>query len=119
MAADVPDDGNACEEFGEYSYIFGPISAEDLVLIPGTNWIVASGFGGTVSLYLVDAEQKTWRSFYPADEPRARQDMAIYGACPGSPDPNNFVGHGLNIRPGSEGSSDPGEKRAAALPGLR
>jgi hypothetical protein len=105
VAADVPDDGNACEEFGEYSYICGPISAEDLVLIPGTNWIVASGFGGTVSLYLVDAEQKTWGSFYPADEPRARQDMAIYGACPGSPDPNNFVGHGLNIRPGSEGHS--------------
>jgi len=97
------DDG--CEDSGEYSYICGPVSAEDLVLIPGTNWIVASGFGGGVSLYLVDSEQKTWSSFYPADEPRARQDMATYGACPGSPDPNSFVAHGLNIRHRADGHS--------------
>jgi sugar lactone lactonase YvrE len=97
------DDG--CEDSGEYSYICGPVSAEDLVLIPGTKWVVASGFGGNVSLYLVDSEQKTWSSFYPADEPRARQNMATYGACPGSPDPNSFVAHGLNIRPGADGHS--------------
>jgi hypothetical protein len=76
-----------------------------MVLIPGTNWIVASGFGGSVSLYLIDSEQKTWESFYPADEPRARQNMAVYGACPGSPDPSSFVAHGLNIRAGNDGHS--------------
>jgi len=105
VASEAPGDGDACEGFGEYSYICGPVSAEDLVLIPGTKWVIASGFGGNVSLYLVDSEQKTWSNFYPAGEPRARQDMATYGACPGSPDPNNFVAHGLNIRPGSEGRS--------------
>jgi hypothetical protein len=105
VASEVLDDSDACAGFGEYSYICGPVSAEDLVLIPDTKWVVASGFGGNVSLYLVDSEQKTWSNFYPAAEPRARQDMATYGACPGSPDPNNFVAHGLNIRPGSEGRS--------------
>ena len=105
VASEVPDDSDACEGFGEYSYICGPASAEDLVLIPGTKWIVASGFGGSVSLYLVDSQRKTWSNFYPAGKPRARQDMSTYGACPGSPDPNNFVAHGLNIRPGSEGRS--------------
>ena len=97
------DDG--CEDSGEYSYICGPVSAEDLVLIPGTKWVVASGFGGSVTLYLVDSEQKTWGNFYPAGEPRARQNMVTYGACPGSPDPNRFVAHGLNIRPGADGHS--------------
>jgi hypothetical protein len=97
------DDG--CEDYGEYSYICGPVSAEDLVLIPGTDWIVASGFGGSVSLYLIDSEKKTWSSFYPANEPRARQDMAKYGACPGSPDPSSFVAHGLNIRHRIDGHS--------------
>ncbi len=94
-----------CEADGDYSYLCGPANAEDLVLIPGTDWIIASGFGGDVSLYLIDAGQKTWTNFYPADEPRARQNMALYGACPGSPDPDDFVAHGLSIRPGSDGHS--------------
>jgi sugar lactone lactonase YvrE len=94
-----------CADSGEYSYICGPVSAEDLVLIPDTNWVVASGFAGGASLYLIDSEQKAWSNFYPSDEPRARQDMATYGACPGSPDPNSFVAHGLNIRPGADGHS--------------
>lgn len=82
-----------------------PASAKDLVLIPGTKWIIASGFSGNVSLYLVDSEQKTWSSRYPTDGPRARQNMATYGGCPGTPDPNGFVAHGLNIRPGADGHS--------------
>lgn len=79
------DDG--CEGSGIYSYVCGPVNAEDLVLIPGTRWIVASGFGGDASLYLIDSQRKTWTEFYPTDEPRARQNMATYGACPGSPGP--------------------------------
>jgi hypothetical protein len=93
---------DGCDNFGEYSYICGPISAEDLVLVPGTKWVIASGFGEGASLYLVDSEQKTWTNLYPADEPRARQNMKSYGACPGSPDPNSFVAHGLNIRAGAD-----------------
>ena len=96
---------DGCDDFGEYSYICGPISAEDLVLVPGTKWVIASGFGEGASLYLVDSEQKTWTNLYPADEPRARQNMKSYGACPGSPDPNSFVAHGLNIRAGADGRS--------------
>ena len=105
LASEAPTAADGCEGFGEYSYICGPVSAEDLVLIPGTEWVVASGFGGRASLYLVDAQQKTWSNFYPASAPRARQNMATYGACPGSPDPNSFVAHGLNIRPGADGHS--------------
>jgi hypothetical protein len=102
-SANGADDG--CADSGEYSFICGPISAEDLVLIPGTKWIVASGFGGGASLYLIDADKKVWSDLYPADEPRARQNMKSYGACPGSPDPSSFVAHGLNIRPGADGHS--------------
>ena len=102
-AARAADEG--CEGSNGYAYICGPISAEDLVLIPGTKWVIASGFGGGTSLYLVDSAQKTWSDFYPAGEPRARQDMAAYGACPGSPNPNAFVAHGLYIHPGTDGHS--------------
>ena len=102
LNADAED---GCDDFGEYSYICGPISAEDLVLVPGTKWVIASGFGGGASLYLVNSEQKTWSNLYPTDEPRAHQNMKSYGACPGSPDPNGFVAHGLNIRAGADGHS--------------
>lgn len=96
---------DSCEGSSEYSYICGLASPEDLVLVPGTKWVIASGFSGTGSLYLIDSEQKTWSNLYPAGEPRALQDMATYGACPGSPDPNGFVTHGLHIRAGAGGHS--------------
>jgi hypothetical protein len=101
--AHAAEDG--CEDNDGYSYICGPASAEDLVLIPGTKWIIASGFSGAVSLYLIDSQQKTWSDYYPGNEPRALQDMTTYGACPGSPDPSGFVAHGLHIRSGTEGHS--------------
>ncbi len=96
---------NGCEGFGKYSYVCGPVSAEDLVLVPGTKWIIASGYGGSESLYLIDSEHKIWSNFYPGGEPHSRQDMLTYDACPGSPNPNNFVAHGLNIRSGTDGRS--------------
>jgi len=101
--ANAAEDG--CQSSGDYNFVCGPKSAEDLVLVPATRWIIASGFVGDVAIYLIDSQQKTWSELYPGDAPFARQDMEIYGACPGSPDPDNFVAHGLNIRPGADGHS--------------
>jgi len=94
-----------CEAEGDFGFVCGPVSAEDLVLVPGTKWIIASGFTPVKSITLIDSQQKSWSELYPADKPRALQDMETYGACPGSPDPNNFVTHGMNIRPGKNGHS--------------
>lgn len=99
------DAADQCADFGEYSYICGPIGAEDLVLVPDTKWVIASGFGGGASLYLLDSEQKTWSSLYPENEPRARQNMKSYGSCSGPPNADSFVAHGLNIRAGADGHS--------------
>jgi hypothetical protein len=99
-AADDP-----CDASGDYAFVCGPKNAEDLVLVPGTKWIIASGMAAGGVVFLIDSQQKTWTELYPADAPRAVQDMETYGACPGSPDPNNFVTHGLNMRPGADGHS--------------
>lgn len=96
---------DACDASGDYGFVCGMKNAEDLVLIPGTKWIIASGLDANAAIYLVDSENKTWTELYPADAPLARQDMKTYGACPGSPDPNIFVTHGLNLRPGADGHS--------------
>jgi sugar lactone lactonase YvrE len=101
--AEAADEG--CQSSGDYDFVCGPLAAEDLVLVPGTDWIIASGMAQDASIYLIDTKQKTWSDLYPADAPLARQNMETFGACPGSPDPNNFISHGLNIRPGAHGHS--------------
>ncbi len=96
---------NECTASGEYEFVCGPQNAEDLALVPDTKWIISSSMAAGAMIYLIDSEEKTWSELYPADSPHARQDMEIYGACPGTPDPNNFVTHGLNIRAGVNGHS--------------
>jgi len=88
---------DGCNPVGEHSFVCGPRNPEDLVLLPGTKWIIASGMAADGSLYIIDSELKTWAE---AGEPRIAQDLKVYGACPGAPNPDNFISHGLNIRPG-------------------
>lgn len=95
----------ACQASGDYRFVCGLGNPEDLVLVPETHWIISSGMAPGASVYLIDSQKKSWSVLYPGETPIAKQDMARYGACPGSPDPNTFVTHGLNIRPGKDGHS--------------
>ena len=101
--AAAADEG--CEPSGGLGFVCGLKNPEDLVRVPGTKWIIASGMAAGGALYGIDSEQKTWTELYPAAAPRAVQDMGTFGACPGSPDPNAFVSHGLNLQPGAGGHS--------------
>jgi hypothetical protein len=94
-----------CSGSGDYSFVCGPRNAEDLVRVPDSKWLIASGMAADAAIYLIDSQRKTWTKLYPADAPRARQDMARYGSCPGAPDPASFVTHGLNLRQGVDGQS--------------
>ncbi len=105
LGNNVAKAGDDCAAVGDYGFVCGPVSAEDLVLVPGTKWIIASGMAPGASITLIDTQQKSWSNLYAADAPRAVQDMETYGACPGSPDPNSFITHGLNIRAGKNGHS--------------
>jgi hypothetical protein len=96
---------NECADADGYRFICGPVNAEDLVRVPDTDWVIASGMAPGTALFLLDANRLTANALYPGMLPRARQDMARYGACPGSPDPNNFIAHGVTIQPGGEGHS--------------
>jgi len=94
-----------CMDADGYRFICGPTNAEDLVRVPNTDWVIASGMAPGTSLFLMDANRLTANALYPGMLPRARQDMSRYGACPGSPDPNNFVAHGVSIRAGADNRS--------------
>lgn len=95
----------ACEPAGEYGFVCGPLSAEDLVQVPDTKWVIASGMIAGAAIYLVDTEAKAWTELYPGEAPRADHDTETYGACPGAPPPGTMVSHGLNIRARGEGLS--------------
>lgn len=98
----------ACDPAADLTFVCGLTNAEDLVPVPGTPWIVASGMADGAQaaghIYLVNARDRTARVLLPGHV-LYRQDRATYGACPGAPDETKFSAHGLSLRAGS-GSED-------------
>jgi SMP-30/Gluconolactonase/LRE-like region len=89
-----------CESVDSLHFVCGPKSAEDLVLVQGTNWIIASSFVEGVGLYLIDARDGTW-SVLPL---RTEHDPA-FPNCTTPPPLAKLVTHGLNLRDGAGGRS--------------
>ncbi|HEY3908927.1 MAG TPA: hypothetical protein VGM07_03455 [Stellaceae bacterium] len=97
-----------CNPAGGLDFVCGPLNSEDLVQVPGTEWIVASGMDGGAagahgSLHLVNAQDKSWKTLFPGSSPQVKWDKATYGDCPSPPDLSKFGGHGLNLRAGTNG----------------
>ena len=94
----------ACDPAAGLEFICGLTNAEDLVRVPGTPWIVASGLaegehtGGHI--YLVNAHERTVQALLPGHVVY-QQDTETFGACPGAPDETKFSAHGLSLRVGS------------------
>ncbi len=104
-AGAVHAQGADCAPSGGLSFVCGPKNAEDLVHVPATKWIVASGMAeGAGGLALIDSSAHTWSALYPGQSPRAAHDPA-YPDCTMPPDPAKLQTHGLNLRPGARGHS--------------
>ncbi len=110
-AAPASTSAAGCAADGPLQYLCGPVNAEDLIRLGNTRWLVASGMDGPLNggaparghLYLVDHEAKTWTQWFPGKARPARQDTAMFGACPGPVDPAAFSAHGLAVREQSAG----------------
>ena len=50
----------SCAPTGDVRYVCGPKNPEDLVLVPGTQWIVSSGMADGAGFYLVDSRAGTF-----------------------------------------------------------
>jgi hypothetical protein len=92
-----------CEPDGQIRFICGVVSPEDLVAVPGGEWVVASGYvrGG---VHLVNTRTLATTQVFPASPPRERLDRQRYASCPGPVDPGEnekLSAHGLAIAPGS------------------
>src|SRR4029450_11248039 len=92
---------SACEPAGGLTFICGIQNPEDLVLVPNTRWLLASGMAPGSGLHLVDTRAKTVRNLYPANASGSLPDRTRYPSCPGTLDPKLAVLHGLSLRPAS------------------
>lgn len=83
-----------CSPSGKLQFICGPSHPEDLVLVPGSHWMIASG----AHLYVINADSKTWKEAYPGDNPASTPDTKNFADCPGAPDSKKLITVGLSIR---------------------
>jgi len=88
---------------GKVRFICGQQAPEDLVVIPGGDWVLASIFAGAGGIRLISAKDTASTIAYPAATSKDRLDSKTYDSCPGAPDAaekSKFATHGLAIRPG-------------------
>ncbi|HWN37717.1 MAG TPA: hypothetical protein VNP02_04420, partial [Gammaproteobacteria bacterium] len=82
-----------CEPSGDVGYVCGVTNPEDLVLVPGTAWIVSSGMADGAGFYLVDSSAGSATVL-----PFVAQHDAAFAGCMTPPSPQSLQTHGLNIR---------------------
>lgn len=97
----------ACDSLGNVQFICGVIGPEDLVVVPGSEWVIASGDAAGGAITLINVRDKTTTALFPTATPRLRPDAKIYDSCPGPIDAeekDKFRAHGLYLRPASRNS---------------
>src|SRR5690606_23987913 len=104
LSAFAQPSNQGCEPAAGQMFVCGPRNPEDLVLVPGTDWIIASSVTDGMGLVLVDTKAATWSGLYPAAQSRVAHDP-IYANCTRPPDPASFNAHGLAVRARSAGRS--------------
>jgi hypothetical protein len=82
-----------CAPSGDVSFVCGVTNPEDLVLVPGTPWIVSSGMAEGAGFYLVDSSTGSVSLL-----PFAAQHDPAFAQCATPPTPQSLNTHGLNIR---------------------
>jgi hypothetical protein len=91
----------ACDAVGTVEFNCGLTNPEDLVLLPGTDWIVSSGMAAGSSFYLIDSTNREWSALANS----VRHDSAMFPRCSSPPTAGEFESHGLSIRAGTGGRS--------------
>jgi sugar lactone lactonase YvrE len=93
-----------CDPDGNVKFVCGVISPEDLVAVPRSDWVVASGLTGG-GVVLVNTRDHSTIKVFPTASPRERLDKKTYAACPGPVDPaegEKFSAHGLAVAAGPD-----------------
>ncbi|MGI5219214.1 hypothetical protein [Nocardia sp. CA-290969] len=97
-SAPTSSDPDSCAPSDGLTFICGVENPEDVVLVPNSEWILASGMKPGSGLHLVDSRGKTVSSLYAAGASKIEPDQAKYAGCPAPLDPAQAALHGLSIR---------------------
>lgn len=89
---------DSCGPVNDFDFICNMERPEDLKVIPGTRWIIASGFLDGSGLKLIDTETKTMQSWWSATDDQIGTHAESADLC-GGPPAANFNAHGLSLRP--------------------
>lgn len=90
-----------CEKSGELEFICDMEKPEDLARIPGTRWLIASGFASGAGLKLIDTNARSatlWYRNTTSSEPDARR----FPDCAQAPDAASFNVQGISLRAGRD-----------------
>jgi hypothetical protein len=102
-SAQAAADKAVCAPAAGLSFICGLQNPEDVVVVPGTRWLLASGMAPGAGLTLVDTQAKATRKLYAPGTAAARADRTRFANCPGPLDAKQAVLHGLALRAAAGG----------------
>ena len=91
-----------CAPTDDLRFLCGLAAPEDLVPVPDTRWLIASGMEAGNGLHALDTAAKT-ASPLLAGGLEAGADPARFPTCPGALDPEQAILHGLSLRPAGDG----------------
>jgi hypothetical protein len=92
-----------CEPAVTVQFICGQQAPEDLVVLPGSEWVAASVFSGDGGIRLINTRDKSTTVAFPTPDSKERFDSTTYDSCPGPPDAKakaQFRTHGVAVREG-------------------
>jgi hypothetical protein len=77
---------------------------EDLIALPGEQWVLAGAYTGAGGINLVKVSDRTTTRIYPSATAKHEYDARAYPGCPGPPTGAagaQFTTHGLWLEPGA------------------
>ena len=92
-----------CDPIGNVRFVCDQLGPEDLVPVPGSEWVLSSGMTANGAIRLINLRDRTTTALFPTATPKERLDRKTYDSCPGPIDPaekEKFRAHGLFLRPG-------------------
>ncbi len=92
-----------CAPVDGLHFVCGVAHPEDLARIPGTRWLIASGFENGAGLKLVDTRADAMRFWYRGLPSQIRPDPRSFPDCAASPDVKLFNAHGISLRAEGDG----------------
>jgi hypothetical protein len=84
----------------EKQWVCGQQTPEDLVALPGGEWVVASVYTGTGGINLIKVAERASATVFPGPAVKEQPDKTAYPNCPGPP-AGAFTTHGLYVEPGN------------------